>query len=89
MDYGSGRTIIFRPSRLLCSSDTYIAEYQTAIQLDPKDALPHNNLGNIYIEQGKPEMAIVELKTAIHMTRNFRRYAQKASDGCNKAECRL
>ena len=45
-----------------------IAEYQTAIQLDPKDALPHNNLGNIlYSEQGKPEMAISELKTAIYI----------------------
>jgi tetratricopeptide (TPR) repeat protein len=42
-----------------------IASYQAAIDLDPKDAYPHNGLGLVYSAQGRYEAAIASYQTAI------------------------
>ncbi|MGH7784112.1 MAG: tetratricopeptide repeat protein, partial [Candidatus Binatia bacterium] len=42
-----------------------IAEFRTAIELDPRSALPRNNLGLVLGEQGKTQEAIVEFRNAI------------------------
>ena len=47
--------------------DEAISEYRQAIQLDPKSALPHNNLGNVLSNQGKAEEAISEYRQAIQL----------------------
>jgi tetratricopeptide (TPR) repeat protein len=44
-----------------------LSEYQTAIRLDPKDAWPHNNRGNVYRDQHKPDAAISEYLTATRL----------------------
>jgi len=33
--------------------DEAIAAYQRAIQLDPKDAYPHNNLAGVFVKLGR------------------------------------
>jgi tetratricopeptide (TPR) repeat protein len=39
--------------------DDAIAEYRTAIQLDPNYALPHNQLGEVLlVYQNKPDQAM-------------------------------
>lgn len=47
--------------------DDAIAEYQTAIHLDPKNAFPRNNLANIWKEQGRLDDAIKEYQNAIRL----------------------
>ena len=44
-----------------------IEEYKKAIELDPKNALYHNDLGFIYKNQGKNDLAIAECKKAIKL----------------------
>ena len=47
--------------------DEAIAEYRTAIGLDPKDAAAHTNLGRILSDQGKLDEAVVEFSKAIQL----------------------
>ncbi|MDI6768385.1 MAG: tetratricopeptide repeat protein [Anaerolineales bacterium] len=48
-------------------SDEAIAEFQKAIQLDPKLAHPHNGLGNVYPDLGRSDDAIAEFQKAIQL----------------------
>jgi tetratricopeptide (TPR) repeat protein len=52
-------------------ADEAIAEYRTAIALDPKFASPHSNLGNVLSAQGKADEAIAEYRTAIALDPKF------------------
>ena len=45
--------------------DEAIAEFRTAIGLEPKDAAPHINLGTTLSNQGKLDEAVAEFRTAI------------------------
>ena len=47
--------------------DEAIAEYRTAIALDPKDAAAHTNLGKILNDQGKLDEAVAEFSKAIQL----------------------
>jgi serine/threonine-protein kinase len=47
--------------------DAAIQEYRTAIDLDPKYAPPHNNLGNALAEQQQVDAAIEEYRKAIDL----------------------
>jgi tetratricopeptide (TPR) repeat protein len=47
--------------------DDAIAAYQRAIQLDPKDAYPHNGLGNVYSDLGNYDEAIAAYQRAIQL----------------------
>ena len=40
------------------------SEYQTAIRLAPKDALPHTALGNVLKDEGQLEQAAAEYREA-------------------------
>jgi tetratricopeptide (TPR) repeat protein len=44
-----------------------IPAYQRAIELDPKDAYPHDDLGNVYADLGRTEDAIAEYQRAIEL----------------------
>ncbi len=44
-----------------------LAAYQRAIELDPKDAYPHNNMAGIFIKQGKFDEARRELNERIRL----------------------
>ena len=44
--------------------DGALADYNRAIEIDPKLAAAHLNLGFVLIEKGKPDDAVSELKTA-------------------------
>jgi tetratricopeptide (TPR) repeat protein len=46
-------------------------EYRRAIELDPKYAWPHNNLGIILHDRGQLEEAIQEFRRAIHLDPKF------------------
>ncbi len=48
-----------------------IAEYKTAISINPNYALAHYNLGNVYREQGELDEAIAEYKVAISINPNY------------------
>ena len=48
-----------------------IAEYERAIELDPKYALPHTGLGNVYAKLGRYEDAIAEYERAIELDPKF------------------
>ncbi|MGH7067880.1 MAG: tetratricopeptide repeat protein, partial [Acetobacteraceae bacterium] len=42
-------------------------EYRTAIALDPKSALAHNNLGYFFLDRGNPDAAAPEFREAIRL----------------------
>jgi tetratricopeptide (TPR) repeat protein len=48
-----------------------IVEYRTAIELDPKLASAHFNLGFALSRQGKEEESMAEYREAIHLEPNF------------------
>jgi tetratricopeptide (TPR) repeat protein len=48
-------------------TDETIAHYKTAIDLDPKYATAHNNLGNALLDKGRLDEAIQEYRTAIDL----------------------
>ncbi len=47
--------------------DEAVAEYRTAIRLQPDDAGAHNNLGNALADQGKLDEAVAAYRTAIRL----------------------
>jgi tetratricopeptide (TPR) repeat protein len=47
--------------------DDALAEYQRAVELDPKFATPHNGLGNAYRDLGRPDDALAEYQHAIEL----------------------
>jgi len=47
-----------------------VAEFQRAIQLDPKMAPAHNDLGHVLEKQGKPKEAAVEFTRAHELQPN-------------------
>jgi predicted negative regulator of RcsB-dependent stress response len=47
--------------------DEAIAEYKTAIRLDPQDASAHANLGNVLSDLKRSDEALAEYKTAIRL----------------------
>lgn len=51
--------------------DKAIAEYQTALQLNPTYAEPHYNLGNAYLSKGQPDRAIAKYQTALRLKPGF------------------
>jgi len=53
--------------KLAGKNDDAIAAYQRAIQLDPKDAYPHNGLGNVYDDLGRYDEAIAAYQRAIQL----------------------
>ena len=53
--------------RLAGKNDEAIAAYQRAIELDPKDAYPHNGLGNVYWALGCYDEAIAAYQRAIEL----------------------
>jgi Flp pilus assembly protein TadD len=50
--------------------DGAIAEYKTAIQLQPSDLNAHYNLGLAMMETGNLEAAVAEFRTALHLRPN-------------------
>ena len=48
-----------------------LAAYQRAIELDPKDAYPHNGLGNVYRALGRQEEALEAYQRAIELDPKF------------------
>jgi tetratricopeptide (TPR) repeat protein len=44
-----------------------VAAFQQALQLSPKSAPTHNNLGNVYVAQKKLELAEKEFRTALRL----------------------
>lgn len=46
-------------------------EYQTALNINPKDASIHSNLGAVYSKQGLIDKAFIEYKEAIQLDRNY------------------
>src|SRR5262249_53091448 len=51
--------------------DDAIAQYRTAIELDPKNALAHSNLGEALAGQGKLDEAVAEHRKAIELDPNY------------------
>ncbi len=51
--------------------DKAVAEFETAIELDPNDAEAHRNLGTAYGEQGKWEEAAAAYERAIEVNPDF------------------
>jgi len=51
--------------------DEAIAEFKKAIQINPNDAMAHNNLGNAYANKGMLDQAIAECKKAIQINPNY------------------
>lgn len=45
--------------------------YQTAIKYSPDSYRPHNEIGIIYLQQGKYDLAIKELQKAIELNKRF------------------
>ncbi len=63
--------------------DDAIVEYKKAIEIDPKDATPHNNLGIALRSQGKLDDAIVEYKKAIELDPKFAKPHNNLGDAFN------
>ena len=53
------------------SGDEAAAEFRTAIQLDPRKAIAHNNLGKLLNDQGKREEAAAEFRKAIDLDHKY------------------
>lgn len=51
--------------------DKAVEEYQTAIKMDPGQALFHNNLAATYLQQKKPLLAVAEYQKAISIDPTF------------------
>jgi superkiller protein 3 len=51
--------------------DEAIAAYRKAIELDPRFALAHSNLGNALLDQKKPDEAIAAYRKAIELDPNL------------------
>jgi len=49
-----------------------VAAYQDALEVDPKYAPAHNNLGVVYERQGKKEAAIAEYRAALAADPNLK-----------------
>lgn len=47
--------------------DRAIADYSTAIRLDPKNSFPYNNRGNAYRAKDDPDRAIADFSSAIRL----------------------
>ncbi len=47
--------------------DQAVYEYQQAIRIDPRYAPAHNNLGNVYLAQGKVDEAIAEFREVVRL----------------------
>ena len=48
-----------------------IDAYKRAIEIDPQNAYPHNNLAQLYIREGEYEGALAEAELAIERNNNF------------------
>jgi len=51
--------------------DEAVSEYQQVLQLDPKNAVAHLNLGMVYGRQGKPKDEISEYRKALSVDPDF------------------
>ncbi len=45
--------------------DNALSEFQKTIQIEPRHSRAHNNIGNIYMLQGKFDIALKEYKRAV------------------------
>jgi tetratricopeptide (TPR) repeat protein len=66
----------FDTARKAANDEEAIARYREGLNLCPSDDVAHNELGELYLRQGRKAEAAAEFEAALHLNPNFSR-AQK------------